>query len=88
MSNAKTRPIAKVNSEVEAVFARLLHDLRNQLGGMKLYAVYLKNSLANNTLEAGEGMDVCEKILQQINRLSAQTNEAGRILQTTPKKKA
>ena len=88
MSNAKTRPLANVNSEVEAAFARLLHDLRNQLGGVKLYAAFLKNSLANNTLEAHEGMEVCDKILQQINRLSAQTKEAGRVLQATTKNKA
>lgn len=88
MSNAEAKSLSAVPPEVEAVLARFLHDMRNQLGGIKLYAVFLKNSLANHTLEAGEGLEVCEKILQQIDTLSIQAKEASRVLQATTEKKA
>lgn len=88
MSNAEAKSLSDVHPEVEAVLARFLHDVCNQLGGIKLYAVFLKNSLANHTLGTGDGLEVCEKILQQIDTLSIQAKEARRVLQATTENKA
>lgn len=82
MSDANTTPLSEIDPEVEAVVARLLHDFRNQLGGLKLYATWLKKSLTNNTLNVNEGIEVCDKILQQIDVLTVQAKETTRSLKT------
>ena len=86
MSNAELKSLSEINNEAEAVISRLLHDFRNQLGGLKLYAAWLKKSLANDTLDVPEGIEVCEKILQQIDALTLQTKETARSLKASMKK--
>ncbi len=80
MSEAELTPLSELNTEVEALLARLLHDFRNQLGGVKLYAAFLRKSLANDTLKTSEGIEVCDKILRQIDALTAHTKEVARSL--------
>lgn len=87
MSNTEATSLP-TNTEVETALKRLLHDFRNQLGGVKLYTAFLKQSLANNTLEVSEGMEVCDKILEEINTLTARAKEAGRLLQAAQKTEA
>src|SRR5262249_33475887 len=48
--------------------ARLIHDFKNQLGGLKLYAAYLQKRFAGNA----EGMEVAEKIAQGLNEMAEQ----------------
>ncbi|MBS1810298.1 MAG: hypothetical protein JST84_19200 [Acidobacteria bacterium] len=80
MNNAESKSLSEINSEVEAIVARLLHEFRNQLGGLKLYAAFLRKSLANNTLDVAEGIEVCDKILQQIDALTVQAKETARSI--------
>lgn len=85
MSKAEIKPLSAINTEVEVLVSRFLHDFRNQLGGLKLYAAWLKKSLANDTLDVPEGIEVCEKILQQIDALTLQTKETARSLKASMK---
>ena len=62
----------------DVLVSQLLHDFKNQLGGVKLYAAVLKKSLANQTLEASEGIAICDKIIQQIDEIAARTKAAER----------
>ncbi|MFN0087758.1 MAG: sensor histidine kinase [Blastocatellia bacterium] len=54
--------------ETGRLTSRLIHDFKNQLGGMKLYATYLKKRFADNV----EGVEVAEKILQGLNDMAEQ----------------
>lgn len=85
MSDTDLTPLSNLNTEVEACLSQLLHDFRNQLGGVKLYAAFLKKSLANDTLKTSEGIEVCDKILQQIDALTAQAKELSRSLKAPVK---
>ena len=93
MTDAETKPLSELppatapeyrpefrleSCEAEALVAQLLHDFKNQLGGLKLYAAVLKKSLANNTLDKSEGIALCDKIMQQIDELTARTKAAAR----------
>src|SRR5262249_30567767 len=46
----------------------LIHDFKNQLGGLKLYAAYLQKRFAGNE----EGMEVAGKIAQGLNEMAEQ----------------
>lgn len=46
--------------------AQLLHDFKNQIGGIKLYAAYLKKRFADST----EGVEIAEKIVQGLNAMA------------------
>jgi hypothetical protein len=48
--------------------ARLIHDFKNQLGGLKLYAAYLQKRFADNA----EGMEITEKIARGLNEMAEQ----------------
>jgi signal transduction histidine kinase len=48
--------------------ARLIHDFKNQLGGLKLYAAYLQKRFADNT----EGVEIAEKIARGLNEMAEQ----------------
>lgn len=85
MSNAEIKSLSESHNEGELLVSRLLHDFRNQLGGLKLYAAWLKKSLANNTLDVPEGIEVCDKILLQIDALTLQTKDVARSLKTAQK---
>jgi signal transduction histidine kinase len=54
--------------ETGRMAARLIHDFKNQLGGLKLYAAYLQKRFADNQ----EGMEVAEKIAQGLNEMAEQ----------------
>ncbi len=65
----------------ENSIATLLHDFKNQLGGLKLYAAFLRKSLAANALDVNEGIAVCDKIIAQLDAMNTRAKEASR--QTT-----
>ena len=46
--------------------ARLIHDFKNQMGGLKLYAAYLKKSFSDRP----EGIEIAEKIIQSLNNMA------------------
>jgi signal transduction histidine kinase len=54
--------------ETGRMTARLMHDFKNQLGGLKLYAAFLQKRFADNA----EGMEVAEKIAQGLNEMAEQ----------------
>src|SRR5215468_6537756 len=54
--------------ETGRMAARLMHDFKNQLGGLKLYAAYLQKRFADNA----DGMEVAEKIAQGLNEMAEQ----------------
>lgn len=70
---------------LEVAVAQLLHDFKNQLGGVKLYAAVLKKSLVNNTLDVAEGIAICEKIMRQIDEMTVRAKAATRELSPTEK---
>jgi nitrogen-specific signal transduction histidine kinase len=89
-NDAETKPLSKsplaaapeapAAEAAEALVSQLLHDFKNQLGGLKLYAAVLKKSLANNTLDKSEGIALCDKIMQQIDELTARTKATARAI--------
>src|SRR5262249_21971653 len=54
--------------ETGRMAARLIHDFKNQLGGLKLYAAYLQKRFPDNA----EGMEVAEKIARGLNEMAEQ----------------
>jgi signal transduction histidine kinase len=48
--------------------ARLVHDFKNQLGGLKLYAAYLQKRFADNA----EGVEIADKIARGLNEMAEQ----------------
>ena len=54
--------------ETGRMAARLIHDFKNQLGGLKLYAAYLQKRFADNA----EGMEITQKIAQGLNEMAEQ----------------
>jgi nitrogen-specific signal transduction histidine kinase len=85
MSNTEINLMSEPNDEVEAALSHLLHEFRNQLGGLKLYAAFLKKSLANNTLSPQEGIEICDKIIQQVDALTVRAKEATRSVKISAK---
>jgi signal transduction histidine kinase len=61
--------------ETGRMAARLIHDFKNQLGGLKLYAAYLQKRFADNA----EGMEVAEKITQGLNEMAEQAAILNRL---------
>jgi len=56
--------------ETGRMAARLIHDFKNQLGGLKLYAAYLQKRFADNA----EGMEIAEKIAKGLNEMAEQAS--------------
>ena len=54
---------------------RLIHDLKNQLGGLKLYAAYLKKRFADQP----EGLEIAEKIVEGLNTMAEQASLVSRL---------
>lgn len=52
--------------EVGRMTSRLIHDFKNQMGGLKLYAAYLKKRFADQP----EGAEIAEKIIQGLNAMA------------------
>jgi signal transduction histidine kinase len=61
--------------ETGRMAARLIHDFKNQLGGLKLYAAYLQKRFADNA----EGMEVAEKIALGLNEMAEQAAILNRL---------
>jgi nitrogen-specific signal transduction histidine kinase len=82
MNKAETKSLSELSPNAALApddsISQLLHDVKNQLGGVKLYAAVLKKSLANNTLDATEGIAICEKIIQKVDELAARTKATAR----------
>jgi len=53
-------------SEVGRMTSRLIHDFKNQMGGLKLYAAFLKKRFADQP----EGLEISEKIINGLNVMS------------------
>lgn len=56
---------------------RLIHDFKNQLGGLKLYAAFLKKRLASDQ----DGLEVCEKIIHGLNLMAERSRLVTRLVQ-------
>jgi signal transduction histidine kinase len=54
--------------ETGRMATRLIHDFKNQLGGLKLYAAYLQKRFADNA----EGLEIAEKIAQGLSEMAEQ----------------
>jgi signal transduction histidine kinase len=54
--------------EAGRMTSRLIHDFKNQMGGLKLYAAYLKKRFADQP----EGLEIAEKIIQGLNTMAEQ----------------
>jgi len=52
--------------EAGRMTARLIHDFKNQMGGLKLYAAYLKKRFSDQP----EGLEIAEKIIQGLNNMA------------------
>ena len=65
----------KMLMETGRLASRLIHDFKNQLGGMKLYASYLKKRFADQP----EGVEVAEKIIQGLNEMAEQASLVSRL---------
>ncbi len=56
-------------AEVGRGTARLIHDFKNQLGGLKLYAAYLKKRFAASP-DVADGLEIADKIVQALNEMA------------------
>jgi signal transduction histidine kinase len=71
----------ELDSEQERLFeagrltSRLIHDLKNQMGGLKLYAAYLKKRFADQP----EGLEIAEKIVEGLNTMAEQASLVSRL---------
>lgn len=63
--------------EIGRLSARLIHDFKNQLGGMKLYAAYLKKHFAGNA----EAVEIADKISETINEMAHQAALVSKLAQ-------
>ncbi len=54
--------------ETGRMAARLIHDFKNQLGGLKLYTAYLQKRFADNA----EGVEIADKIARGLNEMAEQ----------------
>jgi signal transduction histidine kinase len=70
-----------LDSEQERLFeagrltSRLIHDLKNQMGGLKLYAAYLKKRFADQP----EGLEIAEKIVEGLNTMAEQASLVSKL---------
>jgi len=64
-----------LSHEEELVIGRLIHDFKNQLSGLKLYAAFLKRRFADEA----EGVEICEKITRGLNAMSERARLADRL---------
>lgn len=60
---------------------RLIHDFRNQMGGLKLYASYLKKRLAGSESGAAgqEGAEIANKIIEGLNTMAEHATLVSRM---------
>jgi len=53
-------------AEIGRATNRLIHDFKNQMSGLKLYAAYLKRRFADQP----EGLEIAEKIIHSLNEMT------------------
>lgn len=61
--------------EVGRATSRLIHDFKNQMSGLKLYAAYLKKRFADHP----EGVEIAEKIVQSLNEMTENASLIGKL---------
>jgi signal transduction histidine kinase len=61
--------------EVGRMASHVIHDFKNQLSGLKLYAAYLQKRFADNA----EGLEIAEKIVQGLNEMADQAAILSRL---------
>ncbi len=61
--------------EAGRMASRLIHDFKNQLGGLKLYASYLKKRFADNA----EGVEIADKIILGLNEMAEQAGLVAKL---------
>lgn len=61
--------------EVGRATNRLIHDFKNQMSGLKLYAAYLKKRFADQP----EGVEIAEKIVQSLNDMTENASLIGKL---------
>ncbi len=61
--------------------SRLIHDFRNQMGGLKLYASYLKKRLTGADADAAgqEGAEIADKIIEGLNTMAEHATLVSRM---------
>ncbi len=64
--------------EVGRAASKLIHDFKNQMGGLKLYAAYLKKRFASQP-ELAEGLEIADKIAQSVNEMAENAALIGKL---------
>jgi signal transduction histidine kinase len=72
---------AAVLLDLGRLTSRLIHDFRNQMGGLKLYASYLKKRLAGSeSVGIGqEGAEIADKIIEGLNMMAEHATLVSRM---------
>ncbi len=65
--------------ELGRLTSRLIHDFRNQMGGLKLYASYLKKRLAGADAAGQEGAEIADKIIDGLNTMAEHATLVSRM---------
>jgi signal transduction histidine kinase len=65
-------------AEIGSLAAMFIHEIRNQLGGLKLYATFLRKQLAGQSAEHN-GVEIADKIIQSINVMTDYSGLLGRL---------
>ena len=64
--------------EVGRATNRLIHDFKNQMSGLKLYAAYLKKRFAGRE-DLAEGLEIADKIVQSLNEMTENSALIGKL---------
>lgn len=67
--------------QIGRLTSRLIHDFKNQMGGLKLYASYLKKRLAAAELGAAgkESAEIADKIIESLNTMAETATLVSRL---------
>jgi nitrogen-specific signal transduction histidine kinase len=77
LQGAQTQRVLLVNARPATVmtdedtFGRLRHDIKNRIGGLKLYATFLKRKLTDQA----ELLDVVGKMINSLDQMTAEANK-------------
>lgn len=63
--------------DADVKMLRLLHDFKNHLGGLKLYAAFLRKRFADDP----DGVEVCEKLIRGLNAMAERAKLVARLAQ-------
>lgn len=64
--------------EVGRAASKLIHDFKNQMGGLKLYAAYLKKRFASQP-DMAEGLEIADKIAQSVSEMAENAALIGKL---------